>query len=57
MFIENSNNMKKIEKENGKIYEVEIEDWYGALSIKKTVIGTYDDKPKIKKDKKGKETE
>jgi hypothetical protein len=49
--------MKKIEKENGKIYEVEIEEYYGALSIKKTLIGTYDEKPKIKKGKKEKETD
>lgn len=51
--------MKKIIKENGKIYEVTTEEYYGSISIKKEEIGTYeeinDDKTKKKKVNKTKE--
>lgn len=54
--------MVRIVKENGIVYKVEEETYFGSLSIIKTPIGEYDEKeiekkPKKKFDEKKKEDE
>ncbi len=46
--------MGKIVKEDGKIWFIEKHEHYGVLDIRKTLLGTYDDKPEKKKGKKTK---
>ena len=44
--------MKKIVKENGKIYLEKIIETYGVIHISRELIGTYEVKKPTKKDKK-----
>lgn len=49
--------MKKIIEENGIVWLEEIEEFYGAISIKRTKIGEHEDKPKKKVRKRKKDVE